>query len=168
MRIRLRRKRGLNMRIETKRCIIRRFQETDIDAFMKYRNNKEWMKYQGFTGLSRAEYCEELLAQTSLSAGMQLAIIEKKSDTLLGDLYLIQENDVFLIGYTICPESARNGFATEAVKSLIEWIEKQGNYKIMAAVLPENLPSKQLLKKMKFVFIKLDEYGDEVYLLQNS
>lgn len=38
----------------TKRCKIRRFQESDIDTFMSYQNDEQWMKYQEFKGLTKA------------------------------------------------------------------------------------------------------------------
>ena len=47
------------MIFETKRLIIRAFQEQDMDQFMEYRNNLEWMQYQGFKDKSKDEYIEE-------------------------------------------------------------------------------------------------------------
>ena len=43
----------VHMRIETERCLIRRFEEMDIGDFMIYRNNEKWMQYQGFKGLTK-------------------------------------------------------------------------------------------------------------------
>ena len=39
--------------IETNRCLLRCFKEKYLDSFMIYRNNEEWMKYQGFKNLSK-------------------------------------------------------------------------------------------------------------------
>lgn len=36
------------MKIETKICVVRKFIEKDIEEFMLYRNNEDWMQYQGF------------------------------------------------------------------------------------------------------------------------
>jgi RimJ/RimL family protein N-acetyltransferase len=60
------------MRIKTKRCIIRPFEESDIDEFIAYRNNMSWMKYQGFKGLDKKEYTVALLGDTSINDGVQL------------------------------------------------------------------------------------------------
>lgn len=35
------------MNLNTRRCIIRDFKASDIDSFMEYRNNMDWMRYQG-------------------------------------------------------------------------------------------------------------------------
>lgn len=39
--------------IHTARCTVRQFAEHDIDDFMVYRNDMDWMRYQGFKGLTR-------------------------------------------------------------------------------------------------------------------
>ena len=49
------------MEICTERCLIRRFEEPDIDDFMVYRNDMDWMKSQGFKGLTKQEYEDALL-----------------------------------------------------------------------------------------------------------
>lgn len=41
------------MQIISSRCIIRTFHSHEIDSFMVYRNDAEWMKYQGFKGLTK-------------------------------------------------------------------------------------------------------------------
>ena len=71
---------------------IRPFKESDIDDFMEYRNDMEWMKYQGFKVLNKEEYEDALLKDVSLEKGMQLAIINKSDDRLIGDLYVRKEN----------------------------------------------------------------------------
>jgi len=71
---------------------IRPFKESDIDDFMEYRNDMEWMKCQGFKDLSKEEYEDSLLKEVSLEKGMQLAIINKLYDRLIGDLYVRKEN----------------------------------------------------------------------------
>ncbi len=49
------------MDLDTVRCNIRPFLVEDIDAFMAYRNDMDWMKYQGFKGLTKQEYTKALL-----------------------------------------------------------------------------------------------------------
>ncbi|MCC0648018.1 hypothetical protein [Clostridioides sp. ZZV15-6598] len=67
----------------TKRCKIRRFQESDIDIFMSYRNDEQWMKYQEFKGLTKNEYSKVLISKNSFEEGIQLAILEKHQKNLL-------------------------------------------------------------------------------------
>ena len=155
----------MSMNIETKRCILRLFEEDDIDTLMIYRNNDEWMKYQGFKGLTKSEYKEKLLESNSFVAGVQLAIVRKSDNCLVGDFYLKESENSFWIGYTIAPQYARMGYAFEAASGAIKWIMDQGFSAIMAGVLPENTPSIQLLKKLGFHKIGIDN-GEQVYLLK--
>ncbi|HBX4612659.1 TPA: hypothetical protein MH263_06305 [Klebsiella pneumoniae] len=65
------------MQIISSRCIIRTFHSHEIDSFMVYRNDAEWMKYQGFKGLTKEDYEAELLGVLTLVRGIQLAIVNK-------------------------------------------------------------------------------------------
>lgn len=151
------------MLVETNRCLIRNFEEKDLDAFMAYRNDAFWMRYQGLKGLTKEEYRKILLKEFVLREGSQLAIVLKDSDCLIGDLYLKQEADALWLGYTITPLRAGQGYAFEAVNGIIAWAKEQGFPKLFAAAMPENTPSICLLKKLKFIFVGMDEYDEEVY-----
>ncbi|RCA10481.1 GNAT family N-acetyltransferase [Enterococcus durans] len=140
------------MEIQTKRLNIRKFVSGDIDSFMDYRNNIDWMRYQGFKGKSKAFYETELLHDVSLEKGMQLAIIHTDTKQLVGDIYLRKENDTYWIGYTIHPQYSRNGYASEAVTGTINWVINQGGKVIKAGVLPENDASIRLLEKLDFTY----------------
>lgn len=158
------------MEINTDRCLILPFEEKDIDGFMKYRNNDDWMKYQGFKGLTKEEYIEKLIDNNSLEGensfekGKQLAIINKISNDLIGDVYLKQENNTFWIGYTINPIYSRQGYAYEVALAVIKWIKGKGEYCIKAGVLPENIPSINLLKKLEFTYL-CEEDDEDIYVL---
>ena len=144
------------MYFDTVRCNIRPFNAEDIDAFMSYRNDMDWMKYQGFKGLSKQEYMQALLNEHSLSNGMQLAIICKQTNTLIGDLYLKQEGDTCWIGYTITPLKARRGYAYEAVSALICSLANQGVNHVKASVAIGNDASVMLLEKLKFTLLGIE------------
>ncbi len=148
--------------VESERCIVRPFIERDIDAFELYRNNLEWMKFQGFKGLSREEYAQILLKEPSVEAGAQLAIVRKADHHLIGDVFIKKEEDIFWIGYTISPEFKRQGYAYETVNSMIRWIQQQGDFKINAGVAPDNTASVQLLEKVGFVQLS-EENGELIY-----
>ncbi|CDL32497.1 hypothetical protein [Enterobacter hormaechei] len=48
------------------------------------------MKYQGFKGLTKRAYEAALLGVLTLDRGIQLAIINKLTEVLIGDIYLRQ------------------------------------------------------------------------------
>lgn len=153
------------MQIETDRCLIRRFQEKDIAPFMAYRNNAEWMRYQGFKCLTEQEYRRALLGRFSLERGVQLAIAAKEGDRLIGDIYLRREKNMCWFGYSISPLYARQGYASEAAGGVIAWAREMGSSKIAAITLPKNLSSINLLKKLGFIFEGFNEFGESVYTL---
>ena len=153
------------MLIETDRCRIRHFEEKDLDSFIEYRNNKEWMQYQGFKNRTREEYAAFLLGKRDIIIGIQLALAEKESDTLIGDIYLKYDGEAYCLGYSLHPKYSGKGYMTEALTALI----KQLKFDIHAGVLPENEASKKLLKRLGFTYSYFDESeGEEVYILKSS
>lgn len=154
-----------NMEIHTERCTIRWFEENEIDDFMKYRNDDGWMRYQGFKGLTKQAYSKELLGEHSFTKGVQLAIINNVTNCLIGDIYLKQENNTFWIGYTINPLKARRGYAYEVLVAVINWVKQKGYVGVNAGVLPENIASINLLKKLGFTYISTDDNGEQIYTL---
>lgn len=152
----------------TERCEIRHFRPEDLDAFMTYRNDLEWMKYQSFKGLSKEEYRSFLLSSHSVEEGMQLAVVLRGSEILIGDLYLKKEADAFWIGYTLHPLYEGQGLMGEAVKGLIDHLKSEYRCsKFLAGVVPDNIRSINLITKLGFEHSRFDkESGENVYTLE--
>lgn len=138
---------------ETERCIIRSFREEDLDSVIEYRNNEEWMKYQGFKGKTKEEYRRSLIVPFDLM-GTQLAIVSKEITGLIGDLYVSKEEDVINVGYTINPAFSRRGYAFEVMSSFVSLInELHSDCIIKAETDLENIPSRNLLVKLGFELV---------------
>lgn len=135
---------------ETQRCRIRPFEESDIETFMSYRNNLEWMRFQGFKGKKYLEYKAALLMQPKFHQGVQLAVVSRQTGELLGDLYMKLEKNACWIGYTIAPQHARNGYAFEVVEELMRQLNHDGVRVFKAEVEAENIASIALLRKLGF------------------
>lgn len=142
---------------ETERCRVRPFEENDIEAFLSYRNNLDWMQYQGFKGKKYLEYKAALLQKPKFKEGVQLAVVDKQTGELIGDLYLKLERNTGWIGYTIAPQFARQGFAFEVVTQLLLELRQAGLTQVKAGVEEQNIASIQLLKKLGFEQIGIDE-----------
>lgn len=156
---------GEKMELITERCTIRAMEAQHIDDFMLYRNNLDWMRYQGFKGLTRREYEEALLVEQSPDKGMQLAILSNATGRLIGDIYLKRREDTFWVGYSVNPAYARRGYAREAVTAVIGWMRRQGAARVSAGVLPGNAASMGLLAKLGFAYVSTDEHGELIYTL---
>lgn len=153
------------MNISAERCLIRRFEARDIAGFMAYRNDMDWMKFQGFKGLSRQAYCDTLLGGQTLQDGIQLAVICKKTDALIGDIYLKQEGAACWIGYSICRAMARQGYAYEAVCAVIAALKQKGVSCIKAGIERDNTASIALIQKLNFRYIGMDK-DEQLFMLQ--
>lgn len=154
--------------INTKRCKLRCFEEKDIDNFMVYRNNEDWMKYQGFKNLTKDEYRKALLVPLNIDNGVQLAIVQKDTDNLIGDIYLHKKDKTISIGYTINPVYSRKGYISEIIKALLPKLrEYYSDCRIIATIEKDNIPSKNLLLKVGFRYdCFIDEFQEEVFVYQ--
>lgn len=155
----------IKIMIETNRCILRCFEEKDLDSFMAYRNNEDWMKYQGFKNLSKDEYRKALLVPLNMEDGIQLAITEKETDNLFGDIYLGKKENTISIGYSINPIYSRKGYISEVLTALLPKLKTcYPNCEIIASIEKENAASKNLLLKLGFIYREwLEEWKEEVY-----
>jgi RimJ/RimL family protein N-acetyltransferase len=69
------------------------------------------------------------------------------------------------IGYTVFPEFRRRGYATEAVRALVDWSWSQGAERIIASVGPQNEPSLAIVRRLGFREVGRhwdDEDGEEL------
>jgi RimJ/RimL family protein N-acetyltransferase len=151
------------MLFNTKRTYVRPFIEDDLDAFMIYRNDMEWMKYQGFKGLTKEAYKQALIKDLDFEKGSQLAIISKETNLLIGDFYLLIEEKSAWVGYTISPQYAKKGYAFEVVSKMIDWLIEK-DLQVFAGVSKGNEASIQLLNKLGFIFDHSEE-EDYIYKL---
>lgn len=152
------------MDMTTDRCFVRNFKVDDIDQFMEYRNDNEWMKYQDFKGYSKDEYVKMLVKEEyDLFSGVQFAITHRIRKVLLGDIYLHFKKNVCWIGYTIHPKYARQGYIYEVVKSLRDWLATKDIDFLKASVQPENVASIHLLEKLEFRENGIKDDGDLIF-----
>ena len=81
-------------------------------------------------------------------------MIESKDGTHIGELCFkgLDQNGIAEIGYGINDKYQNNGYATEAVKAVLEWAFTNPNVTaIEAETEPENAASKRVLEKSGFV-----------------
>lgn len=90
-------------------------------------------------------------------------MIELKTGTHIGELCFkgLDKNGIAEIGYGINEKHQNNGYATEAVKAVLEWAFTNPNVTaIEAETEPENAASKRVLEKCGFVLNgKIGEEG---------
>jgi RimJ/RimL family protein N-acetyltransferase len=143
--------------LESSRLILRNFADSDLPAFLCYRNDPEVARYQSWESISEADAYAFIQEQKKLRPGIagqwfQFAIEIKETGVLAGDCALrVNELDVRQgeIGFTISRENQRNGFGTEAVRRMLDYtFMVLGLHRVIAITDSHNKPSANLLERL--------------------
>ena len=143
--------------IETPRLRLRSFSESDLPAFIAYRNDPLVAIYQSWESISEAEAYAFLQQQKETQPGtpgqgIQIAIEHKETGALIGDCYFVilkHDEQQAEIGYTLSRANQRQGFATEAISCLLTYAFVQFRlHRITAITDCENVASIALLERL--------------------
>jgi aminoglycoside 6'-N-acetyltransferase len=112
----------------TERLLLRRSRAGDAERIATYRSDPDVLRFQGWERTDpdgiRAEI-ERMAGRLPGSPGwVQLSVEDRATGDLVGDVGLSPadgEPGVVKLGYTIAPEFQRRGYATEAVRVLVEY-----------------------------------------------
>jgi aminoglycoside 6'-N-acetyltransferase len=142
--------------ISTDRLQLRQFRETDAEAFAAYRSIPEVARFQSWD--SPYSLAEARTAVAGFASGdparpgwFQYAI--DLDGVLIGDLGLnLHENLMQAeLGFTLAPAYQGKGYATEAVRGLLDHLFTSGNlHRVSAEADARNLPSARLLERVGF------------------
>lgn len=142
--------------LDTPRLFLRRFQESDVEAFARYRSDPAVARYQGWDApypLQRArEFVTTMTAAQADVPGewLQIAVGRVGNGSLIGDCALApQANEprTVEIGFTIAPEHQGRGYAREAVSLLLRYLFDQlGKHRVTACCDPRNRASVRVLE----------------------
>ena len=81
------------------------------------------------------------------------AVIARHSDDFLGVVELRMHPPKADFGYVFCPQYWGQGFASEAVKAIVDWAFSQSEiYRVWATCHPENIASVRVLQKAGLQF----------------
>lgn len=113
----------------TERLRLREFTEQDVDAIAEFREDPRYLEFYYRPAYSREE-CECFVdicigwSQERPRCKFQLAITDRSSGALLGDCGVRTDNPGSRrgdIGYELSPAHWGNGFATEAVRAMLDF-----------------------------------------------
>ncbi|MEK4762948.1 GNAT family N-acetyltransferase [Viridibacillus sp. FSL E2-0187] len=98
------------------------------------------------------QYLVDLEEDSTLSGWGVWLVINKETNTIIGDIgFKGKPNSVHTVevGYGIIPSEQNKGYATEAVKEIIEWAFSFKNVnKVIAECLVDNISSTKVLEKL--------------------
>lgn len=136
------------------RCRLRAFAERDLPEFARYRALPEVARYQSWDHYTLEDARRLHAAQLGTVFGApgrwhQVAIADKASDALIGDcaLHFLESDEELEIGFTLAPERQGKGLAREAVRLLLDHMQRQ---RIVAVTDAENMAAQKLLLALGF------------------
>jgi len=130
--------------------------DSDLETFQAYRNDPEISRYQSRETFSREEALDFINEQKSLEPlvpgrWFQFAVALKETLTLVGDcaVNINEENTLQAeIGFTFAREHQGKGYATEAVRRLLDFLfTEAGLHRVIAITDCENQPAVTLLER---------------------
>jgi len=148
---------GSFTRIESERLILRHFEDSDLPAFLAYRNDPEVARYQSWDHYGEQEARTFIRDMKSARPGVpgewfQFAIESKETKGLIGDCALmVDEHESYgaEMGFTLAREHQGRGFASEAVSRLLDYaFEDLGLHRIIGIADCRNAPSWALLERV--------------------
>jgi RimJ/RimL family protein N-acetyltransferase len=142
----------------TSRLILRPFQVADLAAFAAYRSDPEVARYQSWTApyslVQAKNYFAALKQSQPGTPGVWVAYaIERRSTPgIIGDCaFQIMAYDPLQaqIGYTLARQHWNQGYASEAVRGLLDYLfDEYHLHRITATCDVENIASYRLLERV--------------------
>jgi RimJ/RimL family protein N-acetyltransferase len=146
-------------RLETPRLVLRPFEERDILPFAAYRSDPEVARYQGwetpYSPERAARFVAEMIRARPGTPGewYQAAIELKAGEEMIGDCAFCVSADgrQAEIGYTLARRFQGQGYASEALTRLLDYLFFDLNlHRVHANLDPQNTPSARLLERLGF------------------
>lgn len=146
----------LKVPLETRRFIIRRFEEKDFLAFLEFMLDEESTKFLMFETEQKTEAGAKALfdyvygAYDSSEPVHSYAIAEKETNRYLGSCgYAPYDEGVVECYYSVNREEIGKGIATEATSALVKELSKE--VEVRAYCHPENYAAHSVARKSGFV-----------------
>ena len=143
--------------IGSERLLLRRFQDSDLESFVAYRSDPDIARFQSWDNFGTAEGQHFIDEMHTLNPGIpgkwfQFAIELKSEKKLIGDcaLFIHTDDDSLAeIGFSLSAEFQGQGYAKEAVTSLLNYIFNDlGKRRTIAVTDTRNVKSVNLLEKI--------------------
>lgn len=153
--------------IVTDRLKIRRFQEADVEPYIKIMTNPAVTKYLGDgKDLTETDVIKNLARFKKVwdEHGFGVfAVIESTSKDIIGHCGFLPMKDGRELLYAFDSLAWGKGYATEACRAILEDAKNQFEWtEIYAIAYPQNKPSIAVLNKLGFLNIRSEEYFGHV------
>ena len=143
--------------LESRRLVLRRFTELDIEPFLAYRSDPDVARYQSWENYTRDDAQREVEDLRTLHPDIpgqwfQFAIEVKATNEMIGDCALLTplaEPGQAEVGFTLASEHQGRGYATEALRCLLDYVFiSLQKHRVIATADCENSRSVALLERV--------------------
>lgn len=145
--------------LPTRRLQLRRLQRADAESLCAYRSLPEVARYQSWETYGPEDAARLLDDQQDRDIGipgtwLQLAVVETRTGQMIGDFglhCLADEPCQFEVGVTFAPDWQGQGYATEALESLLHYLfTERSARRIFATTDVLNVPAAALFRRLGF------------------
>ncbi|MCO4771986.1 MAG: GNAT family N-acetyltransferase [Deltaproteobacteria bacterium] len=144
--------------LSTRRLLLRRFVDADLEPFLAMRADPEVARYQGWQGFTRAD-AEAFVARCHLAdpdtPGQWFQFAIELDGEFVGDCACFtpaQPPGEAELGVTLAPAHQGQGIAREALRRLMRWlIEERRKTRLRAVVDARNPSALRLFEGLGFV-----------------
>lgn len=147
----------LSPKLETERLILRRYKESDINAIYEMITDERLAKYVKFPKLTKVEEleCIKQWIKDADDSKYEKWVIERKSDgVVVGNIdvnTVVKKHNYCNVGYTIRYDYWGNGYATEALKFVSDYLlNNRGYYLVECSCNELNKQSSRVMEKAGF------------------
>ena len=147
----------LSPKIETKRLILRRYKELDIDAIYDIITDKRLSTYIKFPELTKEQELEcikEWIEEADDSKYERWVIERKEDGAIVGNIdvnTVVKKHNYCNVGYTIRYDYWGNGYAAEALEAVSNHLlEESGYYLVECSCNELNKQSSRVMEKAGF------------------
>jgi len=147
----------LSPKIETERLILRRYQESDLDAIYEIITDERLSKYIKFPNLTREEELEcirKWICEADESKYEKWVIEIKATGEVAGNIdvnTVVKKHNYCNVGYTIRYNYWGNGYAAEALKAVSDHLLNNNGYYLVECSCNElNVQSYRVMEKAGF------------------
>lgn len=141
--------------METERLRLRNVSKTDADEMFDYRNHEACACFQ--RGQLKAHDAIAALVERrkhdtlTLDGPALISVALKQTDAMIGEIVVMPNQGTISLGYTFSYKVHRNGYACEALSSLLAYLQEQfPAWDYVCFTETENIASMALLEKLGF------------------
>ncbi len=146
----------LSPELKTERLILRRFNESDVNAFYEILHDDRLHTYISFPDLTieqELEYIRNCMNDAENDKCEKWSIVLKETNETIGNISVntvVKKHNYCEVGYVIRYDYWGNGYASEALKTVTDYLLDNGYYLVECKCNEYNKQSTRVLEKAGF------------------